>query len=87
MNHVKSLKSLQPELLDYIEVNLVFSRETVFSSVSILLLIDRWTYPSPQDVPSAQLGMLQTPYFSCAETNLTRTLLISALSLAFLEIR
>ena len=69
MNRVESLKSSQPELLDYSEVNLVFSRETVFSSASIHLLIDRWTYPSPQDVPSAQLGMLQTPYFSCAEPN------------------
>ena len=87
MNQVKPLKSPQPELLDYIVVNLVFSRESVYSSASIRLLIDRWTYPSPQDVPSAQLGMLQTPYFSCAETNLTRTLLISAVSLAFLEIR
>ena len=69
MNRVKSLKSPQPELLDYSEVNLVFSRESVFSSASIRLLIDRWTYPSPQDVPSAQLGKLQTPYFSCAEPN------------------
>ena len=69
MNHVKPSKSPQPELLDYSEVNLVFSRESVFSSAIILLFIDRWTYPSPQDVPSAQLGMLQTPYFSCAEPN------------------
>ena len=30
MNRVKSSKSPQPELLDYSEVNLVFSRETVF---------------------------------------------------------
>ena len=30
MNRVKSLKSPQPELLDYSEVNLVFSRESVF---------------------------------------------------------
>ena len=69
MNRVKSLKSRQPELLDYSEVNLVFSRETVFSSASIRLLIDRWTYTSPQHVPSGQLGMLQTAYFSCAEPN------------------
>ena len=66
MNQVKPLKSPQPELLDYIVVNLVFSRESVYSSASIRLLIDRWTYPSPQDVPSAQLGMLQTPFiFMC----------------------